>query len=40
MLLLATNSEGNTVWHMAVEKGETVAMKELWDLAKDNLKRE
>jgi hypothetical protein len=28
-LLLATNNERNTAWHMAVNWGETAAMKEL-----------
>jgi endo-1,4-beta-D-glucanase Y len=34
--LLATNNEGYTVWHMAVDRGRKAAFKEIWDLAKDS----
>jgi hypothetical protein len=36
-LILATNNEGYTVWHVLVFWCELVTMKEIWDLAKDNL---
>jgi hypothetical protein len=28
-LLLATNSEGNTVWHFAAQKSETVTIRQI-----------
>jgi hypothetical protein len=38
--LLATNNEGNTVWHTAVKWSRTAAVKEIWDFAKEYLTRE
>jgi hypothetical protein len=36
-LLIATNSEGHTVWHIAAEGGEVDVLQEIWDLAKNSL---
>jgi sucrose-6-phosphate hydrolase SacC (GH32 family) len=40
-LLLATNSEGNTAWHIAAGQSVTkYNLQKIWDLAKDNLTTE
>jgi hypothetical protein len=40
-LLLATNSEANTVWHLAAGSWNTQgSLQKIWDLAKDNLTTE
>jgi hypothetical protein len=39
-LLLATNSEGNTAWHLAAQWGTLDALQKMCNLVKDNLTRE
>jgi hypothetical protein len=34
MLLLATDSKGNTVWHRAAVSGELDVLQKIWDCAK------
>jgi endo-1,4-beta-D-glucanase Y len=39
-LLLATNREGYTAWHVAARSGTLDELQKIWDLAKDNLTTE
>jgi hypothetical protein len=39
-LLLATDHEKMNTWHVAADCGELKILKEIWDLAEENLKTE
>jgi ankyrin repeat protein len=39
-LLLATDSEGNTAWHLAAREGELHVLQKIWEMSKDNLATE
>jgi ankyrin repeat protein len=39
-LLLATNSEGNTAWHLAAISGNVDVVQEIWNLVKEYLTTE
>jgi hypothetical protein len=39
-LLLATDDEGRTVWHLAASRGESEILQTLWDWAKQKLTTE
>jgi hypothetical protein len=39
-LSVATDSDGNTAWHGAAERSKLEVLQKIWDLAKDNLKKE
>jgi hypothetical protein len=40
MLLLATDIEGNTAWHLTAMWGEVHVLQNIWGLAKNNVTTE
>jgi endo-1,4-beta-D-glucanase Y len=39
-LLLAADKRGNTVWHVAAERGNLAVIEKLWEWAEENLTKE
>ena len=39
-MLLVTDEEGRTAWHIAAERGNSEILQKLWDWAKENVTEE